>query len=257
MKSSTPSDDSGMITRLIGVLDLKDARAVHAIAGQRQRYQPRKRFVFFDGRREPVDGDPVRLLECYLHAGVGAIYLADLDGILHGCTGWDELRRIADRLPPTVPWFLDVGVNDQRLRSLTAQLQTLSCRVPSLHLVVATECCDRVDVINKVSDWMPLERIAVSFDYQTGRWLSSETSESEWVDACREAPIRTVIGLDLGTVGTGEMGRTEQLCRQLKGRMPVTRLITGGGVRTLDDAARLMGAGADRVLVASLFSDGE
>jgi phosphoribosylformimino-5-aminoimidazole carboxamide ribotide isomerase len=65
-----------------------------------------------------------------------------------------------------------------------------------------------------------------------------------------------VLLLDLGDVGTATGGSTDALLHELSREGGMPPLIAGGGVRGLDDLARLAKAGAAAVLVASALHDG-
>ncbi len=247
--------DVGDLRRWIGVIDLKASRAVRAVGGRRDQYQPRRTFVFPDGRRVAVDGDPERLLDSYLRAGVGGIYIADLDAITSGKVQSGCLGTLAEPLSPETNWFLDPGVSPKRWPRQQPVIETLMRRTAGLHLVVATECCDDVDFLSRLTDEFPAERIVVSFDYNDRRWMSARTTEGQWFGACRRYGIGTVIGLDLAAVGSGTTQRTEALCQRIRRQLPDVCLISGGGVVDWSDVDRLTSAGADRVLVASVFSD--
>ena len=88
--------------RVIGVIDLRDGRAVHARAGRRDRYQP--------------IGDAADLARRYIEQyGLTELYVADLDAIeaaqssrAQDCIGDEAIRRIAGL---GVPLWLDAGVS--------------------------------------------------------------------------------------------------------------------------------------------------
>ena len=59
------------VQHIVGVIDLLDGQAVHAIAGNRNQYQP----IAF------CNGDPLALVAYYRTFGLSALYVADLDAI--------------------------------------------------------------------------------------------------------------------------------------------------------------------------------
>ena len=69
---------------LVGVIDLLGGKAVHAIAGQRAKYQP-VRFC---------DGDAGKLVQHYREIGVRSFYVADLDAIGGGPLQAGLLREL-------------------------------------------------------------------------------------------------------------------------------------------------------------------
>ena len=83
----------------------------------------------------------------------------------------------------------------------------------------------------------------------TGRW-------DRLLHLMDAAGVERAIVLDLAAVGIG--GGTPHLdfCRQWKGSAASMEIITGGGVRGVDDLVELRDAGVDGVLVASALHDG-
>ena len=71
----------------------------------------------------------------------------------------------------------------------------------------------------------------------------------------REMITEVPLIVDAG-VGTASGVETLGLCRQLREEQPGLELITGGGVRGIDDLRVLHNAGIDAVLVASALHDG-
>jgi uncharacterized protein related to proFAR isomerase len=63
--------------------------------------------------------------------------------------------------------------------------------------------------------------------------------------------ITQVIVLDLAAVGKGGGPIVFDLCRQIRCLAPHASLFVGGGVRGIDDLARLRAAGASGALVSS------
>ena len=65
-----------------------------------------------------------------------------------------------------------------------------------------------------------------------------------------------MIVLDLAAVGVGGGVATVELCRQIGSRYPGVELITGGGIRNIDDLRQLRAAGIHGALVASALHNG-
>ena len=62
--------------RVVGVIDLKDGTAVHAVRGERERYRPVSSVIAGD------DGDPLALARAFRsELGLDDLYVADLDAI--------------------------------------------------------------------------------------------------------------------------------------------------------------------------------
>ena len=90
---------SGRIERVVGVIDLKQGRAVHAVAGRRDQYQP----VQIQSQPPADWGDPIRLVDLYLRLGIRRLYLADLDAIRNGIVQVNLLREIIEQCRRSTP----------------------------------------------------------------------------------------------------------------------------------------------------------
>ena len=76
--------------RVIPVIDLKDAAAVHAVRGERERYRPL--------RSEIVAGsDPVEVTRAVRRAfGLDEVYVADLDAIAGGSAHRETVAALGE-----------------------------------------------------------------------------------------------------------------------------------------------------------------
>lgn len=244
------------LNQLVGVIDLLDGRAVHAIRGDRQRYQPRLRFRTPDGNVVSVAGDPVRLAQCYQQSGLQSLYVADLDGILRQRIDHQLIEHLIDTTAPETQLMLDLGLCRSQPRALFDRIATWAASAPRCLFVIATETCHDITLVEELLASVPAEQLAVSLDYHDFRWMASTTTEQQWLDTCVKEAISKVIALDLAAVGSQSIHHTAALCRRLRHQLPDCHYITGGGVRNDDDARELLQLGADQLLVASLFSDG-
>ena len=68
--------------------------------------------------------------------------------------------------------------------------------------------------------------------------------------------MRELIVLDLASVGVASGPTTLGICESLTDFAPKLKLITGGGVRSVNDLMTLRHAGIEGVLVASALHDG-
>ncbi len=122
--------DSGLADRLVGVIDLIDGRAVHAIAGNRRRYCD----VAFCG------GDPLLLAEHYLALGLTRIYVADLNALAGKALQTRTLGRLLDLDLQQV--LVDIGwqgdESDSEREQLNRSGAALSvCRMDCRHGVIS------------------------------------------------------------------------------------------------------------------------
>ncbi|MDV6032330.1 MAG: hypothetical protein F9B45_20035 [Phycisphaera sp. RhM] len=253
--------DNALVSSFVGVVDLQDGLAVHGVGGQRDQYLPVSTFQTAGQPSLRIDGDACRLIDGYRGVGIGSLYVADLDGIRRDRWQRSLIETIVHCAPAANDsdrhgrLFLDLGLRAAVAPARWDWMKSLVRSNPRIVLILATECADDVSLLGDVLSRVPRHQVAVSFDYRDGRWLSASTSEEAWFEACRRAAIATVIGLDLASVGGTSIGRTLELCKRIRCQLPQPRYVTGGGIRSAGDARCLLDAGADQLLVASLFAE--
>jgi phosphoribosylformimino-5-aminoimidazole carboxamide ribotide isomerase len=228
-----------MAMRVIGVIDLKDGLAVHAVRGERERYRP--------VRSGLVDGaDPVAVARALRdRLGLRELYVADLDAIAGGRGHDDVLRALATE----AELMVDAGVGDaagvERVLSLGAA-----------RAIVGTETLKNAAAFAE----LPLDRLVLSLDMRAGRVLARDPElatlgPGEALARLTRAGLREAIVLDLARVGSGE-GPDVGLLGELHGRFPQLALLAGGGVRDAADLRALGQAGAAGALVATALHSG-
>jgi phosphoribosylformimino-5-aminoimidazole carboxamide ribotide isomerase len=117
---------------------------------------------------------------------------------------------------------------------------------------------DDVGYIDSIK-WDPLT--VLSLDLIHGKPLTqvrdwTEFSAEQLADRFMAQSVRSMIVLDLAGVGVGQGVPTLDLCRRLRAKYPKLELVSGGGVRGVDDLKALRDAGCDAALVASALHDG-
>ena len=229
------------------MLDLLAGRAVHAVAGARDRYQPVKPIA--GGPSTP--GDSSALARFYIdRLGVDAIYVADLDAIQGGPPQIDLLSSLCELGAPV---YIDAGVAtvDAAHRLLATGAATI---------IVGLETLPSFDDLGAICTAVGGDRVVFSLDLRDGRALSKgplshDTPERLTMRAVHER-IGSVIVIDLARVGTAA-GLDLDLIGQVRRVVPPqVTLIAGGGVRGWHDLERLAAAGCDAALVATALHDG-
>ncbi len=230
--------------QIIPVLDLKGGLVVRGIAGRRELYKPVVSALC-------STADPAEVA-CALREelGTGSMYLADLDGIASGTADpaiCRELEEMGFRL------MIDAG-----MRSLPQALD-FAGKVEG-DLIAALETLPSPRILEDLVGELGPRRVIFSLDLSAGRPLTGGAGWAEEVeeiaDRAFSAGIERMILLDLAAVGSGEGPPHLETCLGWKERYPDLELITGGGVRNLDDLLVLKKAGVDGVLVASALHDG-
>jgi phosphoribosylformimino-5-aminoimidazole carboxamide ribotide isomerase len=207
--------------RVVGVIDLKDGTAVHAVRGERERYRPL--------------GDPLAIARGF---EVEELYVADLDAI----TGAGENREVIRALAREARVMVDAGASEPNA------LLALGVH----RVVVGTETLADADAL--------LPDAVLSVDLREGRTLSrdprlADLSALETVELLHHPALRDVIVLDLARVGSGE-GPDVAAIAEIHAAFPELELLAGGGVRDAADMRALADAGAAGALVGTALHRG-
>jgi len=256
--------------RVIGVIDLRNGRAVRACAGRRDHY--------------PSIGDPVDLARRYVdHYKLTELYLADLDAIESSHNGGgperatpqvasdiggpkrpalqgerhvarpfqgrdrdrgDTIRRIAQL---GVPLWLDAGVSSvERARH--------ALDLGATRVIVGLESLPSFHALRSICAAIGGELVAFSLDLRAGEPIAGRAipleAPEQLAARAADAGARSIIVLDLARVGT-RVGVDFELLGRIRKAAPGLALLAGGGVRGLADLEKLAELGCDGALVAT------
>jgi len=231
--------------RIVGVLDLAAGLAVHARAGERERYLPVTAVA--GSRIDP--GDALAVATAYLsQLGLAELYAADLDAIT-ARGGQDTVVASLTRLG--APLWLDAGVSSveqaRHARDLGAAI-----------VVVGLETLQSYEALAAICREAALGTVALSLDLRNGRPVCAFPNDDppEIVAArAADAGVHTVIVIDLARVGMNA-GLDLDLIGRLRTGVPEVTLVAGGGIRGPEDLSRLGDAGCDGALVATALLEG-
>ncbi|MFK8114015.1 MAG: HisA/HisF-related TIM barrel protein [Rubripirellula sp.] len=226
-----------LFANLVGVVDLQNGQAVHAIAGNRSHYQP----VAF------CDGDPQKLVDHYRRVGVGGIYLADLDGLSGGSTQSDVIESICERVE-RLPVLVDTGWSPSLNASAIADLADRFCKT---RWIAATESLTSIESLREFAKLVGPQRTLLGLDFRDGELVSQGVGSDEWLSAACDLSLDGVLVLDVADVGTGRGPSTAKICHEIRRAMPELRIVSGGGVRDSDDVRALLDAGCESCLAAT------
>lgn len=232
--------------KIYPVLDLLGDRAVHAIGGIRHEYQP---LQSLDCETPCPIEISSRIRERF---GLTDWYVADLNGIVHRDWNRRLIARLAENgLSLRVDWGL-CDVEDL--------FEIGECPADS-RMIIATEVLRDRSVFDALSGMMDPARMTFSLDLIEGALNAPHDawhglSIEEIVGYVAERGVREIIVLDLAYVGCSLGLGTLPVCERLREQFPDLELITGGGVRDLDDLRRLEEAGLDAVLLGSSLHSG-
>ena len=242
--SNTPSP---LRARVLPVIDLKRGQVVRGVAGQREKYGPIESGLV----RSP---NPVTVAKALCEqVGVRDIYLADLDALAGQEPDWNCYHAIG-KLDYSI--WLDAGTGTveavervlRRARSVARVIIALESleSLRSLETIVSTVGAERLVFSLDLKDEMP-----VTSDPAAQR-MSPETIAAVAIDA----GIRSILVLDVASVGVEHGPMTVDLCRNIRCRYLHVDVISGGGVRDMGHVQRFVDAGCERVLVSSALHAG-
>jgi phosphoribosylformimino-5-aminoimidazole carboxamide ribotide isomerase len=231
--------------KVLPVLDLRQGLCVRAVAGQRETYRP----LAIEGLTRPT---PLATARWYReHYGLAELYVADLSAIAGEPPAWQDYGELES---DGFAMWLDAGIGS--LGEWQRHIAACSLGQHRRTLVAGLES------FASARDWETLVPVLAtgggcfSLDLRHGRlW----TQVGEWLDWPPErfldwvwsTGIRRVIVLDVGAVGVEAGPGALELCRYCSAAYPGLELISGGGVRGIDDLRRLRDAGCSAALVAT------
>jgi len=235
--------------RIVGVIDVRNGRAVHARGGRREEYAPVGSVA-----GERGDGDPAALARVYVDVlGVRELYVAYLDAIAGGPATMNGgvIRQVAAL---GVPVWVDAGV-----ASPVAADAVLEAGAATV--IVGLETLPSLDALREIVDAVGGQRVAFSVDLRGGVPIAPPAvghgalSVTELVQRAAGGGVGTIIILDLARVGTGA-GIDLDLIAGARRVAPGVALFAGGGVRSRKELDRLAAAGCDGALVATALLSG-
>jgi phosphoribosylformimino-5-aminoimidazole carboxamide ribotide isomerase len=236
-----------MKIRVIPVLDLKDGVAVHAVRGERSRYEPVRSVL-------SPSADPVVVAQAFQsRLGLGECYVADLDAIGRRGDHGAVVRTLAQS---GLGVWLDAGAS-------SASEARRAAALGAARIIVGTETLGHLDdlpaIVGAVAEMAPRGAV-LSIDLRAGKLLggSAAVAGLDPVDLAATAwrlGVRTFIVLDLSRVGAGGGVETGPALR-LRQALPGAEIVIGGGVRDTSDLRALGEQGFDAALVATALHAG-
>lgn len=231
--------------RLIPVMDLLAGVVVHAVKGERERYQP-IRSVLVD------TAEPLAVANAFLEKlGSPEIYVADLDALQGHGHHRPLIARLANQKKGRL--LVDAGATDPE-----GALRVLASGADKV--IIGAETLASWEALLAIRAAVPAERLVFSLDMRAGRVLSrcsrlAALSPLEALAALHQAGWQEVILLDLARVGTGA-GMDRLLISEARRRFPGLALLVGGGIRDANDLAELRAVGVAGALVATALHQG-
>lgn len=221
--------------RIIFVLDILNSITVHAIRGERARYQPVKGSVVC-GSSAPVD-----IISMVLPKEA---YIADLDYLQHIGDNFEMIGKISEM----VKTMVDIGPENMD--------DVKKCASIADTVIIGTETAS-FDLIASAAERFP-GRINVSIDMKNDRVLTKdrklEMKPRELIKKLNDYDIIDIIILELGKVGTSA-GIDVDLFQEVAG-LSHHNILAGGGIRDMDNIYALEKIGLSGALVATAVHNG-
>jgi len=230
--------------KIIPVIDVLNGTAVHAIRGERKRYQPLRSILC-------KSADPLDIALTFESLGFKSLYLADLDAILGKLANFSLYQQIITKT--SLELMVDAGIAD-----VAKAKKVLETEVTKL--VVGTETLSSLDFLNQAVKAFGESKVIVSIDLKEGKLLSvSEAIKS--MDAISFAQelvkigINQVILLDLDRVGT-EHGINSAVLENILEKTSL-EVFVGGGINGIQELEELRKLGVSGALVATVLHNGK
>lgn len=233
--------------QVIPVMDLRGGLAVHAIAGERDRYAPLR-------HDDVVEGDPRSLIAFYAARNPPAIYVADLDAISGNEPQLDLWTQIA--LLAKCPLWIDCGIRDHHSCGPFLELQRRTKADNAL--ILPTESLRSVSEVRQIADYINALQLILSLDRKDGKSLSStaEVNEFRLLREGHSVGINKAIALDLASVGMGSAAKRLEQWAPCLVKFPDYQWILGGGVGCAEDLQIAKKHGFHGVLSATAILQG-
>ena len=232
--------------RLIFVMDVLDGVVVHAKQGKRDQYKPISLSSSIVSSSEPV-----HIIEELKPAEV---YIADLNRLMNSGDNRAILKELRNR-NKDLRIMLDYGVKGMKdlKEAVDAEL------ADNFVLGTETTSMDLIEEASKSDTFYDKHvSVSVSVDLFNKEVLTSDkkmkNNPVQLIKTLNEYPIEDVIVLDLDRVGTKSGIDFDFLARAVA--VSEHNILSGGGVRTHEDIAKMEKIGVKGALVATALHDG-
>jgi phosphoribosylformimino-5-aminoimidazole carboxamide ribotide isomerase len=225
-------------------MDLLGGVVVHAKRGMRDEYRPVESAL--SPTAKPVD----MAKALYGKFGFRELYIADLNAIMRKDIRVNNISMISEATPMEI--MIDAGIDN-----LEDARRLIDKGISKI--IVATETLADLDSLSLIIDELGSKRVVSSLDMKDQKVLSKSTQiarkpPTEVAKILEDRGVSQLIVLELTRVGS-ESGVDKLLAESIVNsiRIPV---ITGGGVRNLNDLRMLKEIGIDGVLLATSLHNG-
>ena len=230
--------------KIIPVIDVLNAIAVHGIRGERKQYQPLKSSLC-------TSASPIDIALTFESLGFDSLYLADLDSILGKSTNFNIFREIMTKT--SLDLMVDAGIAD-----INKAQQVMETGVSKI--VVGSETLSSLDFVLQAVNAFGENKVVVSIYQKRGKVLSASKAiasmdTASFAQKLANLGVRQIILLDLDRVGT-EHGINLTALRNIPEKTGIEVLV-GGGIRSLHELEKLRSLEVSGALVATVLHNGK
>lgn len=230
---------------VLPVVDLLGGVVVRGVGGRRDEYRPV--ISRLTDSSQPVDV----ALAFRRQLGLNRLYVADLDGIQRGVPSQAIIEDLSGH---DFEIWLDAGIRQpQDAEPLFAS--------GAAKIIAGLESLAGPESLAELVRQFGSARMVFSLDLKAGRPLGSlevwpDPSPIGIVQSAQAAGVTQIIVLDLASVGECRGPSTLPLCDVIHRALPDVQLVTGGGIRHVEDLRLLRSHEIAGVLLASALHDG-
>ncbi|MCX9082039.1 MAG: HisA/HisF-related TIM barrel protein [Candidatus Methanoperedens sp.] len=222
--------------RIVFVIDLLDGRVVHAIKGEREKYQP------VDNSKVCNSAEPIEMISAVKPKEV---YIADLDRLQHTGNNFEVIKKISAFTKTMVNISVEKNDDIEKCLSIT-------------DTVILSSEASSFEIMKYASRNYP-GKTSVTIDIKNGSILTKDENlkkePKELVKHLNDLEIKDIVIIDLSKVGTSA-GINEDLLREIK-EISTHNILFGGGIRDMNDIDALKEIGISGALVATAVHNGK
>jgi phosphoribosylformimino-5-aminoimidazole carboxamide ribotide isomerase len=222
--------------RIIFVMDILNGMVVHAVRGERAKYQP------VTGSKVCDTSVPLDMISAL---SLREIYIADLDRLQQSGENFGLIRKISEKTRT----MADIGAENMEDIKKCAEIADT--------IILGTETAS-LELIEKAALLFP-GRISVSIDMKNNKVLTRdrkmEIEPLELVKMLNNYNVCNIIILELTRVGTSA-GIDVDILKSIA-RASSHQVLAGGGVKDMDDIKSLEQIGISGALVATAVHSGK
>jgi len=222
--------------RIVFVTDLLGGRVVHAIKGEREKYQP------VENSKVSNSPEPIEMIS---EIKPKEVYIADLDRLQHTGNNFEVIKKIS-ALTKTM---VNIGVEKS---------DDIEKCIRIADTVILSSEASSFEIMKYASRNYP-GKTSITIDIKNGSILTKDEDlkkePEELVKLLNELNIKDIVIIDLSKVGT-EAGINEDFLREIKG-ISNHNILFGGGIRDMNDIDTLKEIGISGALVATAIHNGK